>query len=322
MNTVVSLIIPVYNREKVVEECIRSVQAQSHQQFEILLIDDGSTDNSAAICKALAAQDSRIKFFPSAHIGVSGARNIGLDAATGEYVFFLDSDDVIHPQLLEALVSGMEEHHAAMASTGHYFCKDSMWSSIKERFLQAFPTPQLTYCDHPQTLHATFGADSPFGVMGGVMIRRDWIADTRFRTDLFIGEDFYFSYENLVKGADAVFLKQKGYLNRLHSSNTSWQYDFNGFWTRFYRRQLVWESEESFGRKEYARLQKQQAFSCFVRCFQKNRPYSDDSRKMRAVLKQYKGELLPALSAKTGLLYRLCLILPATAWLLIRFKNR
>lgn len=322
MNTVVSLIIPVYNREKVVEECIRSVQAQSYQQFEILLIDDGSTDNSAAICTALAAQDSRIKFFPSAHIGVSGARNIGLDAATGEYVFFLDSDDVIHPQLLEILVSGMEEYHAAMAGTGCAACSEARWTSVKPTFMQSLMTPDFTYHDHPDVLSAVFRGDSPLGMIGGVMMRRNWIADTRFRTDLFIGEDFYFIYENLIKGADAVFLKQKGYLNRLHSSNTSWQYDFNGFWTRFYRRQLVWESEASFGRKDYACLQKQQAFSCFVRCFQKNRPYSDDCRKMRAVLKQYKGELLPALSAKTGLLYRLCLIFPATAWLLIRFKNR
>lgn len=321
-STTVSVIIPVYNRAKVVEECIRSVLEQSHPLFEIILIDDGSTDNSAEVCSTLAAQDPRIKLLTGAHSGVSAARNIGLDAATGKYVFFLDSDDVIHPQLLEALVSGMEAHNAPLSGTKCAACKESVWAQVKPSFLQASLTPDAVFHNHQDTLQSVFRGGSPLGMIGGVMMRRDWIGTTRFRTDLFIGEDFYFIYENLIKGASAVFLKQKGYLNRLHSSNISWQYDFDGFRTRFYRRKLVWESEERFGRQEYAKLQKQQAFFAFLRCFPKNKPYSADSRKMRAALRQEQSKLLPALSAKYKLLFRLCLYCPGTAWLIFRLKNK
>lgn len=320
-NHTVSLIIPVYNREKVVEECIHSVLAQTYQQFEILLIDDGSTDNTVAVCEDLALQDPRIKLLITEHIGVSGARNIGLDAAIGEYVFFLDSDDIIHPKLLEILTRGMDKHNVPIATTDRRLCRQSAWATVKEVFVQDFPSVQFTYCSHSDALSATFGSHSPFRVMGGVMMRRDWIGDTRFRTDLFIGEDFYFSYENLIKGADAVFMKQKGYLSRLHDGNTSWQYDFNGFWTRFYRRKLVWASEESFGRYEYVTQQKQNAYSCFVTCFQKNKPYSTDGRRMLTVLKEHKNDILPSLSKKTRLLCQLYLHCPGTAWLLMHLKT-
>lgn len=318
---IVSLIIPVYNREDVVEECIRSVQDQTHQQFEILLIDDGSTDSTVAICNDLAAQDPRIKLFTTEHVGVSAARNIGLDNACGEFVFFLDSDDVIHPQLLEVLISELEKSNTPIAVTERRQCRHSAWVETKERFLQEFSSIQFTHCNYEESLSVTFGTNSPFRVMGGVMIRRTWIGNTRFCTDLFIGEDFFFSYENLIKGADAVFLKQRGYLSRLHDGNTSWQYDFNGFWTRFYRRKLVWQSEESFGRSEYAALQKQNAYHCFVMCFQKNKPYSADSRKMLAVLREHRDDILPVLPKKARLLCGLYLHCPATAWLLFQLKN-
>lgn len=317
----VSVIIPVYNREGVVEECIRSVQNQTYQQFEILLIDDGSTDRSVEICTDLAARDSRIRLFTGTHTGVSGTRNIGLDTANGDYVFFLDSDDIIHPQLLQALILGMEAHNAAMAATNRRHCQSIVWEKVKPIFLRDFVTAESDYYPHEKALQATFGTEKPFAVMGGVMMRRDWIGDTRFRTDLFIGEDFYFSYENLIKGADLVFLKQYGYLSRLHDSNTSWQYDYNAFWTRFYRRKLVWESEEAFGRTEYAAQQKQGVFPCFTTCFQRNNPYGAEARKMRGVLKEYRDAILPTLPAKSALLYRFYLLFPGMTWLFIHLRD-
>lgn len=105
----VSVIISVYNRENYIEECLLSVLEQSHKDFEIVLVDDGSTDNTLAICEALAEKEPRIKIIKGEHKGVSAARNLALDNAIGEYLFFLDSDDTIHPLLLEALVDGAEK---------------------------------------------------------------------------------------------------------------------------------------------------------------------------------------------------------------------
>lgn len=312
MKDMVSVILPVYNRQDYIEECIRSVQAQSHQNFEVVLVDDGSADHTLAICRKLAERDPRIRLLSANHSGVSAARNKALDEAQGEYVFFLDSDDVINPLLFEVLVKGMQESGAQMAGTSVASVNEKAWYKVQER-LQQPPVPgETTYKTHEETLHALFHGDSPFGMIGGVMIRRDYIGDTRFRTDLFIGEDYYFVYQNLIKGANTVFLKdKKWYYARSHENNTSWNWGYEGFWTRFYRRQLVWESEESFGRKEYADIQKRDAFSCFMVCFQKNKLSSEDSKKMQKTLRMHAGALLPALSLKSKFLCLLAAYAPA-----------
>ena len=91
----ISIIVPVYNTEKYLHRCIDSVLAQTYQDFELLLIDDGSKDSSGAICDEYAAQDTRVRVFHKENGGVSSARNVGLDLAQGEWVTFVDSDDYI-----------------------------------------------------------------------------------------------------------------------------------------------------------------------------------------------------------------------------------
>src|SRR5690606_27273688 len=91
----VSVIIPVYNAEKYLRECIDSVLAQTFDDFELLLINDGSTDGSGKICDEYAQKDARVKVFHKENGGVSSARNLGLDNAKGEWITFIDSDDWI-----------------------------------------------------------------------------------------------------------------------------------------------------------------------------------------------------------------------------------
>lgn len=90
----ISVIIPVYNVAAYLQACVQSLLAQSHQDLEIILVDDGSTDNSGALCDSLAAQDPRVRAVHQANQGLSGARNTGLRHATGDYLAFLDGDDV------------------------------------------------------------------------------------------------------------------------------------------------------------------------------------------------------------------------------------
>lgn len=319
----VSVILPAYNRQDYIEECIRSVQAQSHQNFEIIVIDDGSTDGTPALCRQLAEQDSRIRLLTGNHTGVSAARNKGLDEAQGAFVFFLDSDDVINPLLLETLVNGMQDTGAKMAGTAVSSVSKNNWPKVQERLQQPSEPGETMHKSHEETLHALFHGRSPFGMIGGVMMRRDYIGDTRFRTDLFIGEDYYFIYQNLIKGANTVFLKdKKWYYARNHTNNLSWDWSYTGFWTRFYRRQLVWESEESFGRKEYADIQKRDAFSCFIRCFQKNKIHSEDSKNMRKTIQEYKDALLPALASKTKIIFLLAAYAPAAFLCIMKTKAK
>lgn len=107
-NPAVSVVIPVYNVEAFLVECVDSVLNQTMQDFEIILVDDGATDSSGRMCDAYGRQDPRIRVIHQPNGGLSAARNTGLDAAKGGYVYFLDSDDYIVPHALESL-RGMAE---------------------------------------------------------------------------------------------------------------------------------------------------------------------------------------------------------------------
>lgn len=99
----ISAIIPVYNAEEHLHRCIESILTQSYDDFELLLIDDGSTDSSGIICNDYAQKDSRIRVFHKENGGVSSARNVGLDNAKGEYITFVDSDDYILPNFFSII---------------------------------------------------------------------------------------------------------------------------------------------------------------------------------------------------------------------------
>lgn len=104
MNKLITVIVPVYNVAKYLEKCVKSIQDQTYKSLEIILVDDGSTDSSGAICDKYATEDSRIRVIHKPNGGLSSARNAGLDAATGDYVGFIDSDDYIAPDFYESLL--------------------------------------------------------------------------------------------------------------------------------------------------------------------------------------------------------------------------
>lgn len=107
-NKLVSVIIPVYNVEKYLKRCLDSVVCQSFRNLDILLIDDGSTDDCPQICDEYAARDSRIKVVHKKNGGLSDARNVGIDSASGNYLCFVDSDDVVHPDFVLKLLNAIE----------------------------------------------------------------------------------------------------------------------------------------------------------------------------------------------------------------------
>ena len=103
----ISVIVPVYNVEKYLEECIESIINQTHSDIEIILVDDGSTDNSGALCDEYASKDSRIRVIHKENGGLSDARNCGMRAAKGEIISFVDSDDYLSPFFLEIMYEAM-----------------------------------------------------------------------------------------------------------------------------------------------------------------------------------------------------------------------
>ena len=101
----ISVIIPVYNSEKYLHKCIDSVLSQSYTNFEVILVNDGSTDSSGMICDEYAEKDERVRVFHKDNGGVSTARNLGIDYATGKYVLFIDSDDYMTDDAVEKIIT-------------------------------------------------------------------------------------------------------------------------------------------------------------------------------------------------------------------------
>ncbi len=114
----VSVIVPVYNVEKYLNNCIDSILDQTYENFELILIDDGSTDRSGAICDQYVQFDKRIKVLHQINQGQSKARNAGVNLAKTEWILFVDSDDLIHPQMIEFLVRAVKESNSNMSVCG------------------------------------------------------------------------------------------------------------------------------------------------------------------------------------------------------------
>lgn len=106
----ISVIVPVYNTEKYLERCIKSIINQSYKDLEIVLINDGSTDNSLAVCNTFAEKDKRIKVYSFSNAGVSHARNFGIQHAHGEYIYFVDSDDEVENDGIQKMVDSFESN--------------------------------------------------------------------------------------------------------------------------------------------------------------------------------------------------------------------
>lgn len=117
-NPLISVIVPVFNQEEYLRQCVESVLAQTYSRWELILVNDGSTDGSENICREYAASDSRIKTIHRPNGGLSAARNEGLDIASGEYITFLDADDLLHPAMLSVLTNAATGQRVDMAICG------------------------------------------------------------------------------------------------------------------------------------------------------------------------------------------------------------
>lgn len=309
MKPMISVIIPVLNREKEIEECIHSVVCQSYENWELLIIDNGSSDTTVELCRKLAAQEPRIRLLDAPR-GVSRARNAGIEAAQGQYLFFLDSDDVIHPSLLETLLVSMERHNAGMAGTARVNIHQSQWADFAKKSRTHKGIGKTRFLTNAEALQAIFRYTTPLNIIGGVMVLRSLVDQTRFRQDLHIGEDFFFMYENLIKGPDILFVEPIWYFARLHESNLSWDYSFEGFRSRFERRKLVWLSEEALGRSDNAKIQMQDALNVYLRCLKQQAGVNPETDRMRKVMKQNHRVLFSGLTLRQKLVYLLTVNFP------------
>ena len=188
----VSMIVPVYNSEKTLSRCIDSILNQTYRDFELILLNDGSTDTSGEICDAYAKRDSRVRVVHKENTGVSDTRNRGIDLARGEYLQFLDSDDWITPDATALFVRTATEQQCDMVISQFYRVIGehvSQKGAIDEDGLM----DRSTYANHMMQKPADFY----YGVLCNKFYKRSIITEHRLRMDQSISwcEDFMFNLE-------------------------------------------------------------------------------------------------------------------------------
>lgn len=197
-NPKISIIVPIYNAEKYLHRCIDSIISQTFTDFELLLINDGSKDNSGAICEKYATLDTRISIFHKENKGVGSARNMGLVNATGDYVMFVDSDDYMQPQMCEIMLTTLVETDADLVicgteENGGCFWKpnediDYSFTQLLENFVSLLHTELLS---------------PPWNKI----FKKEKIGNQNFREDMSFGEDLMFNIEYLKKCEKVAFIK-------------------------------------------------------------------------------------------------------------------
>ena len=117
----ISVVVPVYNVEEYLDQCVESLVGQTYKNLEVILVDDGSPDNCPAMCDEWAERDNRIKVIHKENGGVSSARNAALDIASGDYIGFVDSDDWIEPDMYEILIKNAKKYDADISRCAGLF---------------------------------------------------------------------------------------------------------------------------------------------------------------------------------------------------------
>ncbi len=198
MKDVISIIVPVYNVEEFIDECIKSLISQTYENIEIILVNDGSTDKSGYICREYESKDNRIKVINQKNGGVSSARNIGLMQATGKYITFVDSDDYVKADYIEVLYS--------------YIKKDT------DIVCCNVPGKQKDYCLNKK--HEQAEIFSLSGYTWGKLIRKECIKDV-FSNEVCYAEDYIF-YIKLLKNINKMqVIAYEGYYYRVRPGSLS-----------------------------------------------------------------------------------------------------
>ena len=218
MGEKISVIVPVYNVEAYLERCVESILQQTYTHFELILINDGSTDSSGQICDHLASQYENIKVYHIENAGVSNARNMGIQLATGSWVTFIDSDDFVTQDYLATLASAVEGVNVGFVIAPLHHIKNGIVTDLPSHSgkTELWSTEE-TMKELLMTTRTSF-----FPV--AKLFKRDLLADEKFNTNYHLAEDALFLTELLLKTrCSCVFIDKPVYYydHREGSATTS-----------------------------------------------------------------------------------------------------
>ena len=218
-NELISIIVPIYNVENYLRMCLDSIQNQTYQNFECLLINDVSPDNSPDICREYVAKDARFHYFEKENGGLSSARNFGIERSTGAYLTFVDSDDWLEHDALDRLYGALRKEGADI-SIGRYNCYDE--SRCQYLFYDSNPDDSLEVIDGKEII----GREAVEEMRNGnwtvaylKLFKRELLENLPFPLGK-IAEDTYWTWKVLLRASRVVYLNSYIYWYRIGLSST------------------------------------------------------------------------------------------------------
>lgn len=215
----ISIIVPIYNVENYLRQCLDSILNQTYQNFECLLINDGSPDNSPDICREYVAKDARFHYFEKENGGLSSARNFGIERSTGAYLTFVDSDDWLEHDALDRLYGALRKEGADI-SIGRYNCYDE--SRCQYLFYDSNPDDSLEVIDGKEII----GREAVEEMRNGnwtvaylKLFKRELLENLPFPLGK-IAEDTYWTWKVLLRASRVVYLNSYIYWYRIGLSST------------------------------------------------------------------------------------------------------
>ena len=218
-NELISIVVPIYNVENYLRMCLDSIQNQTYQNFECLLINDGSPDNSADICREYLAKDARFRYFEKENGGSSSARNFGIERSEGEYVTFVDSDDWLEHDALQLLYDALKKENADI-SIGRYNCYDE--SRCQYLFYDSNPDDSLEVIEGKEIIDREGVEEMRNGnwtVAYLKLFKRELLQDLPFPIGK-MAEDTYWTWKVLLKASKVVYLNRCIYWYRVGLTGT------------------------------------------------------------------------------------------------------
>ena len=217
----ISVIVSVYNTEQYLAQCIQSILKQTYQNLELILVDDGSTDRSLAICTHYQELDSRVRVFHQSNQGVSKARNYGMDVATGNFITFVDSDDYVMPNYLEELFEALKSTGSQIAISDFQYYKGNGHLLVhmpEHKVSQHIFTPREWF-DFAYTNRDDF-FQLIYTVLWGKLFQREVLKQIFCPEDTQIDDEFT-TWKTYLQTSKIVYLDDEDYIYRLNQEGLS-----------------------------------------------------------------------------------------------------
>ncbi|MGG3383611.1 glycosyltransferase [Heyndrickxia faecalis] len=213
----VTIVVPIYNSEKFLSRCLKSIQNQTYKNIEVIMVNDGSQDNSLKICLEFANKDSRFTVINKENGGVSSARNVGIEKANGEYINFIDPDDWIDNAMIERLYSTIKKYNSDISICN--YVKEYVYNDEQKQLINVDRLIK-TY-DRIQALNEMLKPNSFKGFVWNKLFSLNLIKENKIKFDENINfcEDLLFCCETMLKAKKIVYDNSPFYHYFIHSNN-------------------------------------------------------------------------------------------------------